>query len=285
MNMAMKKKKEHDGGRRKIPKTVSPLLRKTEEALDYQVGNLQGVGARERQEDSFCIINAFDAEKRKKRGLFFAVCDGMGGMKDGKVASEIAVRSLRNAVEEMDMESDLSLCLREAAFRASEEVEAVLEGGGGSTVVAGIIYQDRLCFVSIGDSCFFLIRDGQLYRLNLEHNMCNEVYLTCIRGGIVDPTEGRADEESAALTGFLGMSALTLADGTIRPLPMKEGDILLACSDGVSGTLSELELRNALAENDLVKMCRNLEEGILGHAKPYQDNYTAVVVKCITEEV
>lgn len=285
--MALGKKKkfaEAFGKRNRILRTEAPFLGIRENSLDYQVGNLQGVGARERQEDSFCIVNAFDAQKRDKNGLFFAVCDGMGGMKDGKEASETAVGSLRNAFESMDREGDLSCELREAAFRASAEVEAILEGQGGSTVVAGIIYRDRLYFVSIGDSCFYLIRDGQLYRLNLEHNMCNQIYLNSIRDGIVDPTDGKTDAESAALTGFLGMSGLDLADGTVRPIPMKEGDILLACSDGVGGTLSELELRNALDGSDPLEMCRKLEEGILEHSRPHQDNYTAIVVKCVPRD-
>ncbi len=286
--MALRKKKEkHEKSvnkRSRIPRTEAPLLGRSSDGLDYQIGNLQGVGARERQEDSFCTVNAFDAERREERGLFFAVCDGMGGMKDGKEASETAVGSLRNAFESMDREGDLSCELREAALRASAEVEAILGGQGGSTVVAGIIYRDRLYFVSVGDSCFYLIRDGQLYRLNLEHNMCNRIYLRSIRDGIVDPADGKADEESAALTGFLGMSGLDLTDGTVRPIPMKEGDILLACSDGVGGTLSELELRNALDGSSPAEMCRKLEEGILEHAKPHQDNYTAVVVQCVPRE-
>ena len=286
--MALRNKQEkHQNSvnkRSRIPRTEAPLMGKSNGELDYQIGNLQGVGARERQEDSFCIVNAFDAEKRKKRGLFFAVCDGMGGMKDGKEASEMAVGSLRNAFESMDREGDLSSELREAVFRASAEVEAILGGQGGSTVVAGIIYRDRLYFVSVGDSCFYLIRDGQLYRLNLEHNMCNQIYLQSIRDGVVDPADGKADVESTALTGFLGMSGLDLTDGTVRPIPMKERDILLACSDGVGGTLSELELRNALDGSEPTEMCRKLEEGILGHAKPHQDNYTAVVVKCVPKD-
>lgn len=285
--MAWKKKQEQSnvsGKKGNIPRTEAPLLGISQGGLDYQVGNLQGIGARERQEDSFCIVNAFDEDKRKKNGLFFAVCDGMGGMKDGKIASETAVASFRSAFEGMDREDDLSDVLKTAAFRASAEVEAILEGQGGSTVVAGIIYRDRLHFVSVGDSCFYLIRDGQIYRLNLEHNMCNQIYLRCIENGIVDATDGKADEESAALTGFLGMSGLDLTDGTVRPIPMKAWDILLACSDGVGGTLTEQELRNALDGSDPVEMCRKLEAGILGHAKPHQDNYTAVVVKCVPKD-
>lgn len=255
-----------------------------QEELDYQIGNLQGVGARERQEDSFCIANAFDADKRERNGLFFAVCDGMGGMKDGKIASETAVSGFRSAFESMDREGDFSEELKAAVFRVSAEVEAILEGQGGSTVVAGIIYRDKLHFVSVGDSCFYLVRDGQIYRLNLEHNMCNQIYLSCIEDGVVDATDGRTDAESAALTAFLGMTGLDLTDGTVRPIPMKAWDVLLACSDGVGGTLSEQELRNALDGSDPAEMCRNLEEGILEHAKPHQDNYTAVVVKCVPKE-
>lgn len=286
--MALKNKQEQKkqpGSKRsRIPRTEAPLLGKKNRELDYQIGNLQGVGARERQEDSFCVVNGIDGKMRKEKGLFFAVCDGMGGMKDGKAASETAVGSLRNAFESMDREGDLSCQLRDAAFRSSAEVEAILGGQGGSTVVAGMIYRDRLYFVSVGDSCFYLIRDGQLYRLNLEHNVRSRIYLQSIRDGIVDPADGKADVESAALTGFLGMSGLDLADGTVRPIPMKERDILLACSDGVGGTLSELELKNALDGSDPLEMCRKLEEGILKHAKPHQDNYTAVVVKCVSSD-
>lgn len=277
-----KSSKMPSGNRSRIPRTEAPFQPvEYGGELSYRIGNLQGIGARQRQEDSFCIVNAIDHGKMKKHGLFFAVCDGMGGMKDGKIASETAVACLRGAYERMDKTEDMAVLLKKAVCAASNEVEGLLEGQGGSTVVAGILFNDLLYYISVGDSCFYLKRDGHLYRLNREHNLRNEIYLEDIRKGIIDPTDGRQDPESAALTQFLGMSGFDETDGSVRPLPMKAGDVLLACSDGVGGTLSETQLLDALEGDDPVLMCRNLEDEIVACFKPHQDNYTAVVVKCI----
>ena len=52
------------------------------------VGNVQGIGAREGQEDSFALVNASDPEAMARRGVFSVVADGMGGLADGKAISE-----------------------------------------------------------------------------------------------------------------------------------------------------------------------------------------------------
>lgn len=273
--------KERGRERNGISRTLTPPADARADILSYHVGNLQGVGARARQEDSFCIVNAFDLERMQRNGLFFAVCDGMGGMEDGRLASETAVAALREAFERLDGERDVALALREGVAEASKRVEALLAGAGGSTAVAGVIYRDGLWYTSVGDSALYLKRGRNLYRLNHEHNLCHEIYLNCIREGIVDPAKGRDDPESAALTGFLGMRGLHTADASVHPLPMKEGDVLLACSDGVSGALSEEEIGEALDGGDPAQMCGRLEDGIMGRFDPYQDNYTAVVVKCL----
>ena len=82
-------------GKTQAPQTLSGS--RVKRLLSYQVANLQGVGARARQEDSFTVANAFDVTEIKEKGLLFVVCDGMGGMKDGKVASETAIASIRNS--------------------------------------------------------------------------------------------------------------------------------------------------------------------------------------------
>ncbi len=279
--MFFRKNKKSSGKRNRIPRTEAPFHPvENGGAFSCRIGNLQGIGARQRQEDSFCIVNAIDQKKMKEQGLFFAVCDGMGGMKDGKAASEAAAACLRGSFERMDRTGDLAVSLKEAVCAASKEVERLLGGQGGSTVVAGILFNDLLYYISVGDSCFYLKRDGHLYRLNREHNMRNEIYLECIRKGMIDPTDGRQDPESAALTQFLGMSGFGETDGSVRPLPLKAGDVLLACSDGVGGTLSETQLLDALEGDDPALMCRKLEDEIVACFKPHQDNYTAVVVKC-----
>lgn len=249
--------------------------------LSYHIGNMQGVGARSRQEDSFAVMNAFDVNKIKNNGLFFAVCDGMGGMKDGKVASEAAVSSFRQSFIEMNKDYDIPTQLKNSVFVASDKVEALLGGQGGSTAVVCVIYQNMLYYVSVGDSFLYLKRGNTLLRINKEHNMCNQIYLSCIRDGNMNPFEGRNDSEAVALTQFLGMVGLEEVDCFIKPFPIMEGDVFLACSDGVGGVLSEQEVLYALSLDKPNLICQQLEQSLIAHNKPNQDNYTAVVVKCV----
>lgn len=256
--------------------TASP---EADGGLRYQVENLQGMGARVRQEDSFTVVNALDEQQYNEEGLMFAVCDGMGGMKDGKVASETAVNSFRNFFSGMDRRGKIAMQLKESVFTASEEVEKLLDGDGGSTVVIGVILHEQLYFASVGDSYFYLKRNGRLYRLNAEQNLCHQRYLENIRDGVFDPKECREDPEAAALTQFLGMTGLSEVDCSVRPMFLHKGDILLACSDGVGGVLDEKELIDVLDGSE--EICRKIEWRIQEHAKQNQDNYTALVIRCV----
>lgn len=249
--------------------------------LSYQVANLQEVGARTRQEDSFTFVNAFDVTGIKENGLLFAVCDGMGGMKDGKMASETAITSIRQSFSGMDRGADLAEQLKESVYLAADEVEKYLGGDGDSTLVAGILFQEKLYYASVGDSFLYLKRGKQLYRLNREHNLCCQMYLESIRSGDMNPREGRECPEAAALTQFLGMRGLSDVDCSVRPLPIRDGDVLLACSDGIGGVLEEEEILSALSLPSSQAMCQQMKQGIIAHTKVNQDNFTALVVKCL----
>ncbi len=248
--------------------------------LSYRMANLQGQGKRDYQEDSFAFANALDVTLMKKHGLLAMVADGMGGMEGGKKASELTVKTILGDFKEMDVNSDLGIQLAESARHASNEVNAVIKGRGGCTLVAGIFYDEMFNFVSVGDSYIFLLRNGELIQLNHEHNKKNEVYLDSIRDGVVDPRDGREHFEAAALTQFIGMDDMDEVDMTRMPIPLKDGDTLVLCSDGVGGVLKEDELISCLkgkvagdavlAMDGLIKM-RNLK---------YQDNYTALVIQC-----
>lgn len=270
-------------GNRKADENILPVTNRepVRRQLSYAIANLQGMGTRAGQEDSFTVANAFDVAKIREEGLFFAVCDGMGGMKDGKLASETAVRCLRQSFLEMDRGSDMAVQLGNSVFLASSQVEALIGGDGGSTVVAGILYQGRLFYASVGDSYLYLMRDGVLLKLNAGHNLCHDRYLEAIREGDMSPLSPSDIPEGEALTAFLGMVGLEEIDCSVRPLPLQEKDVLLACSDGVGGVLAPEEIMRALQEESVEEMCARLEAGIVAHARPHQDNYTAVVVKCV----
>ena len=249
--------------------------------LSYRLANLQGVGSRGRQEDSFVVANSFDVMKIKEEGLFFAVCDGMGGMADGALASQTAVANLRASFQVMDKSQDLALQLKQSVYKASSEIEAKIGGDGGSTVVAGIIFNERLYYASVGDSFFYLFRNGDLIRLNREQNLYHQRYMEEIREGSVNPSDYQEHKEATTLTCFLGMIGLDDVDCSVRPLPLCAGDVLLACSDGVGGVLMENDIREALSLPKEQDMCKYIEQRLVDYRRPNQDNYTALIVKCL----
>ena len=262
------------------PKAQGAAFVMPKRLLSYEVGNMQGVGSRQRQEDSFAFINAVDVSAMKKDGLCAIVADGMGGMRDGRIASETAITSLRWDSASMSRKGDIPSQMKEAALSAGAKVFEALEGDGGSTLVLTLFYDEQFYFVSIGDSYLYLLRDGALLRLNEEHNVLHREYLKTIHGGSMNPAAARANEEAAALTSFLGMDEIEFIDVLKKPMKIHNGDVFLLCSDGVAGVISEEKIRECLTLGTPQEMCRAMEEAVLAEQKPYQDNYTALVVRC-----
>ena len=282
-----KRRKQADAPPTQTEKTVSPPAPasapagpRPERLLSYQVANLQGVGTRARQEDSFAFINAVDVLEMKRSGLLAVVADGMGGMRDGKVASETAISSLRTWFQSLDRAGDIPSQMETGLRDANRVVYQTLGGDGGSTAVVCLLYQETLYFASTGDSGLYLLRDGQLLRLNREHNVKHRSYLETILAGSMDPVPAREEEEAPALTSFLGMEELAEVDLLRRPMKLHDGDLLLICSDGVDGVLSRETILDCLSRSTPGEMCAALDQAVIQENKRFQDNYTALVLRC-----
>ena len=189
--------------------------------LSYSVANLQGKGSRDYQEDSFGFVNALDVTEIRNNGLFAAVADGMGGMRGGKEASSLVMKTMMTDFGNMDRKSHLGLQLAQSILRAGDLVYQMLRGAGGSTIVAGIFYNEMLYFASVGDSTIWLVRDGEMIRLNEPHNMRLQRYHEALSDGSMDPFPGRMDPQSFALTQHVGMEAEAKVDMNYRPLRLE----------------------------------------------------------------
>lgn len=250
-------------------------------SFGYQTALLQGIGSRERQEDSCAFVNDHDVLRIHQNGLLAIVADGMGGMADGKKASTMAVTSLLKSFDELDMSKDVSPQIRDAFFLANERVFNLLDGYGGSTAILCLFYHEKLWFASVGDSGLYMLRNQQLNRLNRRHTLCNDIMLKTIRRGSTDPSEGRNNPESHALSSFLGMEELSNVDYLLKPINLEPGDVLLICSDGIDGTLDEEVIISCLEQETPEYSCFAIENEIKKKAKKYQDNYTGLIVRCV----
>jgi len=249
--------------------------------LSYQLAALQGQGTREEQQDAFTFVNDGDVTLQWQRGLLAAVADGMGGMEGGRQAAEAALAGLKAGFAQMDWEGDPSAQLRAIAEDAGQNVYRVLEGDGGTTLVACAIYQERLYWLSVGDSFLFLQRGEGLYRLNRDQNVRARAYLEAIQAGELDRGPADQDPNGPRLSSFLGMPELALApDQNLLSLPLRGGDQLLLCSDGAGSVLGEGELLDCLRTASVHTACAMIEERIRAYAHPHQDNYTALVIRC-----
>ena len=248
--------------------------------LSYQCAGIQGIGRRERQEDAFSLVNAADVTHILQYGLLAVVADGMGGMQGGSVASQGAIQIIEADFQAMDRNQPLEAQLEGSIHHANQWVYRRLNGTGGSTVVACIIFNQQLFYAGVGDSYLYLLRQGQLVRINREQNVLHRRYLELIRSGCADPTFVAATREKQAVTSFLGIDALEDVDQLRQPMPLQDGDILLLCSDGIGSMLSPSELVQCLKGPCAGDICTALERKVAEKMHPSQDNYTAVVIRC-----
>ena len=242
-----------------------------------RVGNVQGIGARERQEDSFAICNVSDPEALAQHGLFAVVADGMGGMSDGNEASEAAVEAMVQLFRSLLEEGDIPRQLREGVLAVSDGIFQRFQGRGGTTAVAVRILGDTLHWLSVGDSAIFLKRGECVFQLNREHTCLNDLYLQELRREPIQKERAERDEDARRLTAFVGMDRLDRADQSLRPWRLKPGDVILLCSDGISGVLTAPELKEAMSLPP-DEGCHLLETMVGEKALPAQDNYTGVLI-------
>lgn len=242
-----------------------------------QVSNIQGVGTREHQEDSFAVRNWADPRQQEQQGLLAIVADGMGGMAHGSQASQCTVDVLLERFQCRDEEIPIPNWLYAGAFEANEQVFRQFGGQSGTTLTAVHIQNGRLYWLSVGDSAIYLMRDGGVYQLNREHTYLNRLYARELEEETIDKSRAESDVDARRLTSFVGIDHLQEVDVSLRPLNLKCGDAVLLCSDGISGVLTPPELREAMALPP-DEGCALLETMVLEKQIPAQDNYTGVMI-------
>src|ERR1700681_643431 len=125
--------------------------------MRFLPGNAQHIGSRHSQQDSFGFADPDDAPFIEHGGFLAVVCDGMGGMEHGDAASRIAVRAFLDAYLRKSPAETIPTALERSVHEANAQV---LEYAGsigavesmGTTLVAAVLYERSLYFVSVGDS-------------------------------------------------------------------------------------------------------------------------------------
>ena len=258
-----------------------------ESNLEVFAGILQGVGKRERQEDSFFLSDYTDKETVEKKGVLAVVADGMGGLANGNLISNQIVVTAKECFEnacyhENDNKQDEVDFLLSMLHRIDEKTkylqEELNETECGSTLTVVLVHVNKLFFLSVGDSHIYLLRDNKLFLLNSEHNQ-NSRLMDKVAEGVISVDQYRDIMGKSAITSFIGIEELELYDVSYRPLELKKDDYILLMSDGVFGTLSDKQLLE-LKQEDAADYAAAIAQAVECSARPKQDNYTAIILKC-----
>lgn len=246
------------------------------------VGNAQELGKRENQQDSFAVSDVNNEALCSAKGVFAVVADGMGGLSNGYEVSSLVVRSMLEYFEQCGGELSGAGLLQQMLADANDKVNAYLQQQGnlqsGSTVVAVILHERSLHWVTVGDSRLYLFRGNRLFLLNKPHNLGAQLDEQVLLGGMTKE-EALSNPERHALTSYLGIGKLELVDSNIAPFALQPGDKIILCSDGVFGTVSEDEMIASLGLPPHQAAEEILHQVTL-KGKKYQDNSTIVILEC-----
>ena len=228
---------------------------------DVELANLSDVGCeREGNEDYFLYSEPRDDDEFQRSGRLILVADGMGGRNGGEVASTLAAESVRDVFLQSGGADDPRSVLI-AGFQ--EAHRAILDlaarepelRGMGTTCSAAILKQGLMYYGHIGDSRIYLIRGGHAGPLTEDHN----VVARMVRNGLLSAEEAQHHEQRSVLTAALGMDSESLCgDFPVDPLPLVPGDVILLCTDGLHGLVSDEEMALTMSGQSLTEACREL---------------------------
>ena len=247
------------------------------------ITSIHGVGSRAMQQDSFGISEVNDEKSLGEKGLLAIVADGMGGLEDGDKMSQLVVVTMLQGFDQAtgdEKPQDMLLKLLDDANDAVNlELGEERQGLCGSTLVAVHLKNNRLSFISVGDSHIYLYRAGKLVQINHDHNYAADLDEKA-RNGEISLEEAATNPQRAALTSFIGMGDLEHIDQNDEPIVVKKNDRILLMSDGIYGTIGDENICNAMS-NPLKKSAIMINEMILAENRPKQDNYTCILMEII----
>lgn len=184
---------------------------------------------------------------QKDSGIVIAsVADGMGGHVAGEVASAIALRSLEDTVLQAKFDEPEQLLIDAIALANKQIYENALQNpeysGMGTTIVVCIASHERVVIAHVGDSRAYLYSASSgISQLTQDHSLVNEL----VKRGQILPSEATHHPQRHMLTKALGTMAYVHPECLVHTWQV--GDIILLCSDGLSGYVDDARIELVLS--------------------------------------
>src|ERR687889_1037141 len=248
---------------------------------------------REHNEDCFLVADlstgnaSLQPEVRRHdvgpRGSLFMVADGMGGAAAGELASAMAADLIYRhmatawASDTTDTPEQFAFRMREAVELANGQIYAYAREhpevrGMGTTVTAAGIFRNDLYLTQIGDSRAYLVRGSEAVQLTKDQSLMQRL----VDAGELTEDEAEQSERRKIILQALGPDPRVKVDLTHQPV--RRGDILILCSDGLSGLVRRGDVCTlGLPHGDPQALCAALID--LANARGGPDNITVITAR------
>jgi len=225
----------------------------------------------------------------------YVVCDGMGGGNAGEIASALAVEAIHAHLAEAAKNPDLPLIgpsdatgsapanRLASAIRAANDVVHRESGsrldyaGMGTTVVAALLHEEVLAIAHVGDSRLYLFRDGTIQALTTDHSWVAEQILK----GVMTEEEAEQSARRNIVTRALGVESRVDVD--LTEIPVRSGDMLLLCSDGLTRGVRPIDILQILSGSENLP---TMSDRLIAMANDAGgDDNTTVVIVALRDEL
>lgn len=208
------------------------------------------------------------------------VCDGMGGVRGGQIASSLVTEMVSDKIRKcynklmpvysfenifLSTITTANVIVNDRSFTDTEFQ------GMGTTIVAAIVKDTQACIAHVGDSRVYKLNSEGITQLTKDHSLAQEM----LDSGQITKEEFENYPKKNIITRALGIDEKVEIDFDFTDVA--EGDLLLLCTDGLSGLLSDEEIYDIYRNTDFELLCDEYIKA--ANEKGGYDNITAVVMK------
>lgn len=238
-----------------------------------KISALTDIGLYRESNQDACDFGAFETGDS-----WAVVCDGMGGVSGGQVASQLCVEHVASAIKRNYRKSltvKAAKNLLQSAITAANSIvfdksqEDMSLKGMGTTIVAVIVIKNVAVVAHVGDSRAYFMDSSIIKQITKDHSLVQVM----VDNGKITEEEALSHPDKNIITRAVGV--INFVDVDFDIVDVKQGEALLLCTDGLSGSLTEKEMLNIVKEHTDSSAEKLVEKAIENGSK---DNITVVLM-------